>query len=357
MNEPLKPGSVIGCMGGGQLGRMLALAAARLGLRTHIFEPAEEACAASVVERVTRASFDDSTALRDFAGRVDVITYEFENVPIPAVEVVADIAPVRPGRRALEVAQDRLTEKLFLNEIGIETAPFASVGGPGDLANAINRLGRPAILKNRRLGYDGKGQIRISASGASDVWRATNGQPSILEGFIKFEREISVIAARGANGEIIAYDPGENVHELGILRTTKVPATIDGDLAIEAIAMTGRILEALDYIGVLGVEFFVTSSNLIVNEIAPRVHNSGHWTQAACLIDQFEQHVRAIAGWPLGDGTRHSDAVMTNLIGDEVLSAPTAQNAAVQIYGKSEARTGRKMGHLTRTAPRTIYQS
>lgn len=353
MAEALAPGATIGILGGGQLGRMLALAAARLGLRTHVYEPAAGPCAAPVVERVIRAGWDDVAALRDFASGVDVVTYEFENVPVATLDAIGDLAPVRPGRRALEAAQDRMAEKDFLTGLGLATAPYAAVDDPGGLAAALGRVGAPAILKTRRLGYDGKGQARLAgAADAAAALAAIGGGPAVLEGFVAFEREISVIAARGLDGAVAAFDPGENVHRDGILHTTTIPAAIPARVAQDAALIAGRILTALDYVGVIGVELFVTPRGLVVNEIAPRVHNSGHWTMDGCLICQFEQHVRAIAGWPLGDGARHSDAVMTNLIGAEIDAAPGLTGAAVHVYDKGEARPGRKMGHVTRLSPR-----
>lgn len=347
------PGGCIGILGGGQLGQMLALAAARLGLRTHVFEPADHPCAGPVVERVVRATYDDRAALRDFARKVDVVTYEFENVDLAAVDAITDLVPVRPGRRALDVSQDRLSEKTFLRGLGLATAPFAEVNGVEDLATALKAIGTPAILKTRRFGYDGKGQVRVRpGDDPTAIWATLGAQPAVLEGFVDFEREVSVVAARGIDGTVSAFDPGENVHRDGILHTTTVPAPISGALATDAVLLAGRILNALDYVGVIGVELFVTRQGLVVNEIAPRVHNSGHWTQDACLIDQFEQHVRAICGWPLGDGARHSDAVMTNLIGADVLPAPDLVGVGLHLYGKPEARPGRKMGHYTRLSPR-----
>ncbi len=352
--ERLGPGARVGILGGGQLGRMLALAGARLGLRCQVFEPAAEACAAPVVERVTRAEYGDLGAVRAFAAGVDVLTYEFENVPLGAVDAVAGIVPVRPGRQALEVAQDRVAEKDFLRGLGLATAPYAAVEGLAGLEAALARIGAPAILKTRRLGYDGKGQVRITAPGeARAALEAMGGQAAVLEGVVDFEREISVIAARGLDGAVVAFDPGENVHRGGILHTTTVPARIPAGAAQDAALIAGRILNALNYVGVIGVELFVTRAGLVVNEIAPRVHNSGHWTQDACLTDQFEMHMRAICGWPLGDGRRHSDAVMENLIGEACHAAPGITGAAVHLYGKSEARPGRKMGHVTRIAPRS----
>ncbi len=352
-SEPLPPGSRIGILGGGQLGRMLAIAAARLGMQVHVYEPTADPPAAQVANAVTRAPWDDAAALGRFAAGVDVVTYEFENVDLAAIDAILPFAPVRPGRRALEVAQDRVAEKDFLSDLGLATAPYAAVDGPDDLAAALVRLGAPTILKTRRLGYDGKGQLRLGADAdPAAAWAAVGGVPCVLEGFVDFEREISAIAARGGDGRVTAFDPGENEHRDGILHRTSVPARLSPARAQDAVLIAGRILGALDYTGVLGVELFVTPGGLVVNEIAPRVHNSGHWTEAACLIDQFEQHVRAICGWPLGDGARHSDAEMVNLIGDEAAAAATIEGARLQLYGKAEARPGRKMGHVTRIFPR-----
>jgi 5-(carboxyamino)imidazole ribonucleotide synthase len=358
MSEALPTGSRVGILGGGQLGRMLALAAARLGMRCHVYEPSPDACAAQVCEHWTRADYGDVAALRAFAASVDVVTYEFENVPVAAVEALEALVPVQPGRRALEVGQDRLAEKDFLNGLGLATAPYVPVNGPDDLAAALARIGAkpgvPGILKTRRLGYDGKGQVRISLPGeAAAAWAAVGAAPSVLEGFVGFEREISVIGARGRDGAVVCYDPGENVHRDGILHTTTVPARVPPRVAQDAVLIAGRILNALDYVGVIGVEMFVTPAGLLVNEIAPRVHNSGHWTIDGCLIDQFEQHIRAVCGWPLGDGRRHSDAEMTNLIGAEIAVAAATSGAAVHVYGKGEARPGRKMGHVTRIHSRS----
>ena len=352
MAETLPVGARIGILGGGQLGRMLALAAARLGMRCHIFEPADDPCAAQVVERVTCAGYDDVEALRAFAASVDVVTYEFENVDLAAVEAVAAITPVRPGAKALEVSQDRLAEKDFLVALGLATAPYAATDTPEALGDAQMDIDGPAILKTRRFGYDGKGQVRINApADAQAAWEALAGAPAILEGFVDFQCEISVIAARSLDGAVSAFDPGENIHENGILRTTKVPAAVSADLRGDAVLKAGAILNALNYVGVIGVEMFVTRKGLVVNEFAPRVHNSGHWTQDACLIDQFEQHIRAICGWPIGDGRRHSDAEMQNLLGDDLLTLDFDAKAGLHIYGKAEARPGRKMGHLTRIRP------
>ena len=342
----LAPGSTIGILGGGQLGRMLSVAASRLGYRCHIYEPAA-APAGDVAYAVTNAPYEDAAALRAFAEAVDVITYEFENVPTAALDLLESIRPIRPNRRALAVSQDRLTEKDFLAGIGLKTAPYRNVETEADLPAALADLGVPAILKTRRMGYDGKGQIRFSSPDQRD-W---TGAPSVLEGFVEFSAEISVIVARGADGQVAAYDPGLNVHRDGILRTTTVPCGLPGTLLTDAVLMAAKIVNALDYIGVMGVELFVTPQGLVVNEIAPRVHNSGHWTQAGCVVDQFEQHIRAVAGLPLGDGQRYADVEMENLIGDDMARLPDLlrqPRVQVHLYGKGAARPGRKMGHVNR---------
>ncbi|MEO1314174.1 MAG: 5-(carboxyamino)imidazole ribonucleotide synthase [Pseudomonadota bacterium] len=350
----LPPGSVIGILGGGQLGRMLALAAAPLGLRCHVYDPDGNAPAGQVCAQLHTAAYEDADALRRFAEGVDVVTYEFENIPTGALDAIEAIVPIRPGRRALEVSQDRLIEKTWLRDLGLTVAPFAGVNTADDLADAIAQIGTPAILKTRRFGYDGKGQARLSTGADQAAALATlQDAPAVLEGFVTFSAEISVIGARGLDGAVACFDPGENVHADGILRTTTVPASVPASVITDAVLITGRILNALDYVGVLGVEFFVTDAGLVVNEIAPRVHNSGHWTQSACVIDQFQQHMRAVAGWPLGGGDRHSDAVMANLIGAEATPwATLSTQGDLHLYGKAEARAGRKMGHVTRISPR-----
>lgn len=352
MSEALEPGACIGILGGGQLGRMLSMAAARLGFRCHIFDPGANPPAGHVAERVTTAAWEDEAALRAFAASVDVITYEFENIPTATLDLLESLRPVRPGRRALAVSQDRLVEKNFLTGLGLKTAPYADVPDAAALEAALARIGAPAILKTRRLGYDGKGQARImSLAEAPAALAAMGGAEAILEGFVTFSHEVSVIVARGVTGEVACFDPGENVHEDGILRTTTVPARLTPAQKVDAILLAGRIVNALDYVGVMGVELFVTPGGLVVNEIAPRVHNSGHWTQLGCAVDQFEQHIRAVAGWPLGNGARHVDVVMENLIGSDVDRVPAlAREAGVQIhlYGKGAPRPGRKMGHVNR---------
>jgi 5-(carboxyamino)imidazole ribonucleotide synthase len=303
-----------------------------------------------------RAPFDDREALAAFAAAVDVVTVEFENVPAETLEAIAPHAPVRPGPRAFATARDRVEEKAFLKGLGIATAPWAAVDGPGDLAAAVAEVGTPARLKTRRMGYDGKGQARIAGPGEAEAAHAIiGGGPAILEGEVPFTAELSVIAARGLDGQVIAYDPGENVHRDGILRTTTVPARVPRRVAQDAVLTAGRILGALEHVGVMGVEMFLRPGALLVNEIAPRVHNTGHWTIEACVIDQFACHMRAICGWPIGEGTRHSDAVMENLIGDEAARWETlaGEAAGLHLYGKGDARPGRKMGHVTRLAPRS----
>ncbi len=343
----------IGILGGGQLGRMLAMAAARLGLRVHIYEPLPQPPAGDVAAQVFTASYDDAAALKAFAQSVDLVTFEFENIPATALDIIEAVTPVLPRRNALETSQDRITEKQFLQANGVAVAPFAQVDTEAQLVAALGLLGTPAILKTRRFGYDGKGQVKITdPAQASAAFAALAGAPAVLEQLIPFEREISIIAARTATGEVACFDPGENVHKDGILHSTTVPATISHALQTDAVLLAARILNALDYVGVMGVELFVTQGGLMVNEIAPRVHNSGHWTQDACLIDQFEQHIRAIAGWPLGDGQRHSNAEMVNLLGDDVNHLEQWQNTAIHLYGKSEVKPGRKMGHINKISPK-----
>ncbi|SIS67001.1 5-(carboxyamino)imidazole ribonucleotide synthase [Roseivivax lentus] len=351
-DTPLPQGATIGILGGGQLGRMLSVAASRLGFKTHIFEPGAAPPAGQVAHRVTTALYEDDAALTAFAHGVDVITYEFENIPTSALDTLSALRPIRPGREALRVSQDRLTEKDFLSDLGLAVAPYADIPNAAALAAALGRIGTPAILKTRRFGYDGKGQARIMTPDEADAALADMaGAPAILEGFVDFTHEVSVIAARGLTGEVACFDPGQNVHEGGILRTTTVPADLTSAQRQDAVLLAGRILTALDYVGVMGVELFVTKAGLIVNEIAPRVHNSGHWTQNGCAIDQFEQHIRAVAGWPLGDGSRYADVVMENLIGadmDRVPALSQERDLALHLYGKAEVKPGRKMGHVNR---------
>ena len=354
---PLAPGATIGILGGGQLGRMIAMAAARLGLKSHIYSPDADSPAFDVAAARTVAAYEDEAALRAFAAGVDVVTYEFENVPARTASVLAAIKPVRPDAAALAASQDRLVEKEFLASLGIATAPFVGVDSAGALARAVAQLGRPSILKTRRFGYDGKGQAQIrEGSDIAVSFRSLGAVPSILEGTVPFVKEISVIAARGQDGAFAAYDVCENWHEHHILDRTIAPAGIEPDTAGKAVGMARTIADALDYVGVLAVELFLTveagRETLRVNEIAPRVHNSGHWTLDGAITSQFEQHVRAICGWPLGKTTRHGVAVeMRNLVGAEVLAwhdLLAAGDVSLHLYGKGDPRSGRKMGHATR---------
>ena len=357
MSKPLTTGATIGILGGGQLGRMLAVAASRLGFKTCVYEPGGDCPASHVANYHFQKPYDDLEALKQFAESVDVITYEFENIPTSALDALEAIKPIHPNRKALATSQDRLTEKDFLTSLGLKTAPYADVTDADTLAAAIDKIGTPAILKTRRMGYDGKGQSRLTSPADADKALADMaGAPAVLEGYVNFSYEVSVIAARSLDGAVACYDPGENVHTGGILSTTTVPANLKPAQRTDAVLLAAQILNALDYVGVLGVELFVTPEGLIVNEIAPRVHNSGHWTQNGCTICQFEQHIRAIAGWPLGDGSRHSNVVMENLIGDDVLRIPeiAKTTAAIHLYGKADAKPGRKMGHINRvTGPAT----
>ena len=349
---------MIGILGGGQLGRMLSLAASKLGMRTHIFCPDPHSPAFEVTPHKTVAAYDDETALAAFADAVDVITYEFENVPAATAEFLAARKPLRPGARALAVSQDRLAEKSFLASKNIPVAPYRAVETLADLDAAMDALGLPAVLKTTRLGYDGKGQrvIRERADAAA-AFAELSPKPLVLEAFMPFDKEISVVVARNAAGEVRAFDAAENVHRHHILFTSTVPADIPPGVEKHAAMLAKVIVVALDYVGVLGVEFFVIPGErptLVVNEIAPRVHNSGHWTEAVCLTDQFEQHIRAVVGWPLGDPSRMADVVMENLVGDEVVTVPGELDGNTQphLYGKTEARPGRKMGHVNRIVRR-----
>jgi len=348
----IPPGSTIGIIGGGQLGRMLSIAAAQLGYKCHIFDPHEWPCAADVAAHFTRADFDDRAALRDFAERVDVATYEFENLPVEPLALLGDT--LRPGLKSLAVAQDRAEEKSFIESTGARVAPWRPVESLGDIEAAIAALGLPLILKTRRYGYDGKGQAWIrSAEGAAEAWAAIAGEPAVAESGIAFEAEFSVILARWADGRHATWDAPENVHSDGILRTSTVPASPRvAAMAEHARGVALAIAEALGHVGVLTVEFFAAAGGPIVNEIAPRVHNSGHWTIEGAETSQFEQHIRAVCGLPGGPcGLTGRGASMENLIGAEAgrWAALVAEPGAhLHLYGKGEARPGRKMGHVTR---------
>ena len=360
---PLPPGSTIGVLGSGQLGRMLAMAAARLGLKCHIYADAPGP-AFDVAAQHTIAPYDDFAALTQFAASVAVVTYEFENVPVATARHLEALVPVRPGSRALEVAQDRVVEKTFINALGIPVAPFAAVESAGDVAAALAKFAAPAILKTRRLGYDGKGQVGINPSDdPAAAFAEIGGVPAVLEKKLAFQREISVLIARGADGATCTYDIPTNEHANGILARSTVPSALDPATLGDAVDIAERIAAGLGYVGVLAVELFdlgpepnASAVRLVVNEIAPRVHNSGHWTTDACAVSQFENHMRAVAGWPLGSPQRHSDAVMENLIGPEALAwaeLAAEPGCCLHLYGKHEARAGRKMGHVTRLFPRS----
>jgi 5-(carboxyamino)imidazole ribonucleotide synthase len=354
---PLAPGATIGILGGGQLGRMLSQAASRLGFDVVILDPEENSPAGRVSRGQIVAAYDDPTALTVFGRVCDVVTFEFENVPAASVERLAEAgALVAPGPTALAVAQDRVEEKTFLNAVGAPTVAFAAIDGLDDLHAALETLGVPALLKTRRDGYDGKGQVWIkSAKQAETALASLGGRPAILEARAPFLRELSIIAARGRDGAVAVYPLGENRHAGGVLRTTLAPAEIDAKTERRARAIARSVLEGLAYVGVMGIELFdLGEGRLLVNEIAPRVHNTGHWTQDGCVCDQFEQHVRAIAGWPLGPTAAHARVEMTNLLGSDVeqwskLSARPDQR--LHLYGKAEARPGRKMGHVNRVKP------
>lgn len=367
-HAPLAQGATIGILGTGQLGRMMAMAAARLGFKTHIFGPERDPPAAQLANHHSQAAYEDETALRAFAGTCDVVTFEFENIPRSSLEALAGTVTLRPGLASLETSQDRLIEKKFLQGLGLTLAPYTSIDGPVVIAAAHAALGGDTILKTRRFGYDGKGQVRLrpGASVEGDaLWRAVGQAPCVLEQRIAFTAEISAVIARGADSQHVAYDVPQNHHKDGILDTSSVGQFagdgISDDLKTQAQQATLSIAQALNHIGVLTAEFFVSpQGTLLVNEIAPRVHNSGHWTMDACLHDQFDNHIRAVAGWPLGTAQRHSDAKMTNLIGadiDQDIEALCAGHHQLHLYGKAQARAGRKMGHINTLAPRLESRS
>jgi 5-(carboxyamino)imidazole ribonucleotide synthase len=357
MTAPLLPGSVIGILGGGQLGRMLATAGAALGFDVHVYEPEPDCPASRVAARSFCAPWDDEGAVQAFAERCAAVTYEFENVPVATVEVAARVSHLRPGARSLELTQDRLVEKTFINEAGVATVPFAAVDDLESLEAAIAQIGLPAVLKTRRFGYDGKGQAWIREPGdAAKAWQAIGEKPAILEGAAAFTRELSVVAARSVDGTVKAWPLGENIHGEGILKQTHAPATgVDAATQTRALEIARAIGGGLQHVGVFAVELFdLGPDGLVVNEIAPRVHNTGHWTMDACGCGQFEQHMRAVAGWPLGDPSPHSACVMTNLIGEDAndwAALAADPQARLHLYGKRAVRAGRKMGHVNRLSP------
>jgi 5-(carboxyamino)imidazole ribonucleotide synthase len=353
---------------------MLALAAAKLGLKTHVYAQDSKSPAFDVASARTIAPYDDELRLREFAGKVELITFEFENIPSRAAAILSDVCLVRPSPQSLAICQDRLAEKEFLTAGGIKTAPYMRVDDAGALARAVAQIGRPSILKTRRFGYDGKGQVLLrEGADLAVTFRTLGGTAAILEAVVPFVKEISVVAARAPGGEFAAYDVCENLHENHILKSTRVPAFLPQEIAAEAVRLTRVIADSLDYSGVIAVEMFVVEAaggagdaclELCVNEIAPRVHNSGHWTLEGAVTSQFEQHIRAIAGWPLGAANRpcaqkSEHVVMENLIGEDVLVWATIlgePGASLHLYGKAEARPGRKMGHVTRIMPGPVRE-
>jgi 5-(carboxyamino)imidazole ribonucleotide synthase len=356
----LKTGDRIGIVGGGQLGRMLAIAAGRLGFKTSVLDPQENAPAFEFADRSFIAAYDDPKALKELADLCDVITYEFENVPVTAFDALSGSVEVHPNTTALATSQDRVTEKTFFNTLDIQTAPWFDITSPEALETALAECGGMGIIKTRRFGYDGKGQIRVNSNHHESISEAKElcaETPCILEGFIEFTREISIIAARSRSGEVKTFDIAENVHRDGILHTSTVPASITDETRSKAMKIAEKTLSELEYVGVMGIEFFVNASgDLMVNEFAPRVHNSGHWTEAACTISQFEQHIRAVAGLPLGSTRRHSNCRMENLIGHDMDKVPEIlqmDDTMLHLYGKAETRDGRKMGHFTQITPKS----
>lgn len=355
--SPLPPGSTLGILGGGQLGRMLALAAARLGFDVVILEPEPDCPAGRVSTRVIATAYDDPDGLAELARLADVVTFEFENVPAKAVSLLAELGvEAAPGARALATAQDRVTEKTFLNAVGAPTVAFREAESASTALEAVKQIGVPCLMKTRREGYDGKGQAWVEhLANAEAVFHALGDRPVIVEAPAAFVRELSIIAARGWNGEIAVYPIGENHHEAGVLRRTLAPAAASQALLDQAERIAAQILSGLNYVGVIGIELFeLEDGRLLVNEIAPRVHNTGHWTQDGCEVDQFEQHVRAVVGWPLGPTRAHAQIEMENLLGDDVESwAKLAMepDARVHFYGKRQTKAGRKMGHVNRRMP------
>ena len=354
---PLPPGSTIGILGGGQLGRMLALAAGRLGFDVAILEPQPNAPASRVAAHTVVGAYDDPAALAELAKLASVVTYEFENVPAAAVEHLTSLGVhVAPGALALGVAQDRVEEKTFLNGAGVPTVAFAAADSAEAAHEAVAAMGAPVLMKTRREGYDGKGQRWVEhVADAGAAFEAVGGKPVILEAPADFVRELSVIAARGRDGEIAVYPLAENHHEKGVLRRSFAPADVSRETSAQAERIAAQILSALDYVGVIGIELFeLKGGRLLVNEIAPRVHNTGHWTMDGCEVDQFEQHIRAVAGWPLGPTHAHARVEMLNLLGHEAdawAKLAGEPETRVHLYGKRDARPGRKMGHVNRLRP------
>ena len=356
MIEPILPGATIGVLGSGQLGRMFAIAARRMGYRVHTFSPDQDTPTGQIADVEVMAAYDDLGAVRKFASNVQVVTFEFENVPTETAQAAESRAPVRPSGSILHTTQQRIREKSFLKSAGLPTTPYREVRSSADLQQAISELGCPAILKTAAFGYDGKGQVRIeSTASAEEAWNSIGRQDAVLEAFIDFDREISVVAARGDDGEFVHYNAAENQHSRHILDISLAPARVPAAVAEEAFEMTRCVLEKLGVVGVLCVEFFVTrGGKLLINELAPRPHNSGHLTVDACVTSQFEQQLRAVCGLPLGSTAMHRPAAMANLLGDlwskgepDWLAACAFPDVKLHLYGKMEPRPGRKMGHLT----------
>ena len=344
----LPAGAKIGILGGGQLGRMLSRAAKELDFTAHIYAPEPSPCAAEIAAHHLRAPYDDHASLEKFAQQLDVITFEFENIPFETAQFLSSLKPFYPHPRALQISQDRLVEKKFFNDLGIATAPFKTCN------ENINKFPLPAIIKTRRLGYDGKGQIKVSTEDEIKAAIKQLAVPAIIEQSVNFVREIAIVAVRDEQGQMVFYDPIETTQQAGILHEARIPVAMDSALCDQAINITRKIAEALDYVGVLAVEMFDMGGQLLVNEMAPRVHNSGHWTQDACRTGQFAQHIRAIAGWPLGATSRSADVVMTNILGEDIhhwAQKPSTPDRVIHIYNKGEPRAGRKMGHITQLFP------
>ncbi|MGG5809620.1 5-(carboxyamino)imidazole ribonucleotide synthase [Falsiroseomonas sp. CW058] len=354
---PLPPGSTIGILGGGQLGRMSALAAAALGYRCHVFAPEADSPGMQVAAARTVAGYEDAAALAAFAAAVDVVTFEFENVPAATLDILAPLVPCRPGVAALRTGQDRLAEKRFAESIGLAVAPWREVTSLAELHAAVAALGLPAVLKTTRLGYDGRGQAVLRGpEDLAPAFERLAPRPLVLEAFVPFEREVSAIAARGIDGRIVTFDATENRHAHHILDLSIAPAPVPAAVAAAARAAVARVAESLDLVGLVALEMFLLpDGRLLVNEMAPRPHNSGHWTMDACRIGQFEMHVRAVAGLPLPEPGRHHDAVMKNLVGPDSFARwpelAAMGDVALHLYGKAEARPGRKLGHATRLLP------
>ena len=346
--KELPIGSCVGILGGGQLGRMLSLSASQLGLKTHIYDPEIDAPAKQVTNLSSTFEYDDIKNLESFANKVDVITYEFENIPLETIKFCQNLKSVYPNSKSLGICQDRINEKKFLNSIGVETVKFEMASSYEQIKIAIENIGLPVVIKTSRFGYDGKGQKVIHKK--EEIEKIVSefvDVPVIIEKFIEFELEISVIICRDMSGKISAYDPSENIHKNGILIESKVPANISFSTSSDAIIIASKIVRNLNYVGVMGIEFFVTKSKkILVNEMAPRVHNSGHWTQSGCIINQFEQHIRAITGRSIGDGKRHSNVLMKNILGDQIFDIKDDSEHSINIYGKEKAKYNRKMGHI-----------